>query len=217
MVTITMVTITMVTMVTISHNLTLRSTIWCKMQLPCVTIMVTIVTMCYHGYHMCYHVVTIVTMCSCGYHSYHVITIVTICYHGYQSYPQILLQQYGVEAKLKELIRHEKPHLVYHSCRALIYLGHIDLPYYIFDYPQVRHTIHNHHTDTTQTPHRHHTDTTQTLGFDRIFGSVRFGSAIRLFSAGSVRFGFGSDYPNINRTSRARMSISNAPRVTKKS
>ena len=38
------------------------------------------------------------------------------------------------------------------------------------------------------------------LGFDRIFGSVRFGSAIRLFSVGSVRFGFGSDYPNINRT-----------------
>ena len=54
------------------------------------------------------------------------------------------------------------------------------------------------------------------LGSDRIFGSVRFGSAIRLISAGSVRFGFGSDYPNINRTSRARMSISNAPRVTKK-
>ena len=54
------------------------------------------------------------------------------------------------------------------------------------------------------------------VGFDRIFGSVRFGSAIRLISAGSVRFGFGSDYPNINRTSRARMSISNAPRVTKK-
>ena len=45
------------------------------------------------------------------------------------------------------------------------------------------------------------------LGFDRIFGSVRFGSAIRLFSAGSVRFGFGSDYPNINRTSRARACL----------
>ena len=54
------------------------------------------------------------------------------------------------------------------------------------------------------------------IGSDRIFGSVRFGSAIRLISAGSVRFGFGSDYPNINRTSRARMSISNAPRVAKK-
>ena len=75
------------------------------------------------------------------------------------------------------------------------------------------------------TPHAHtvhstqstHIDTdTHSLGSDRIFDSVRFGSAIRLISAGSVRFGFGSDYPNINRTSRARMSISNAPRVAKK-
>ena len=53
-------------------------------------------------------------------------------------------------------------------------------------------------------------------GGGRLRPNIRFGSAIRLISAGSVRFGFGSDYPNINRTSRARMSISNAPRVTKK-
>ena len=50
----------------------------------------------------------------------------------------------------------------------------------------------------------------------RLRPNIRFGSAIRLLSAGSVRFGFGSDYPYINRTSRARMSILNAPRVTKK-
>ena len=81
------------------------------------------------------------------------------------------------------------------------------------DHTSITPRSHLDHTPHTPLTHPSHTPNTPlTLGSDRIFGS-----AIRLLSAGSVRFGFGSDYPNINRTSHARMSISNAPRVTKKS
>ena len=86
-------------------------------------------------------------------------------------------------------------------------------PHTHLDHTSITPRSHLDHTPHTPLTHPSHTPNTPlTLGSDRIFGS-----AIRLLSAGSVRFGFGSDYPNINRTSHARMSISNAPRVTKKS